>query len=170
VSIFVNDAGYAEYTIRRATMKMKVISGLLLMAVLSACASAKATADGNPGGLVASGIWEESREGVGLFCVHVANLVEVARGPSEASCFLTEVQATGKDSPEVRTNVLAVQAWDSHGLIAITTVYTNKSGDPATAQDPNAVKFTFKVVVDFDAHSVTKYVETPAKSLSYHLK
>jgi hypothetical protein len=54
-------------------------------------------------------------------------------------------------------------------LTATITVYTNKSGDP-TAQDPNAVKGTFKLVVDFDAHSVTKYVETPPKHLSYHLK
>jgi hypothetical protein len=100
----------------------------------------------------------------------MTNVVEVARGPSEASCFLTEVQAVAKDLPDVRTNVLAVQAWDSHGLTATITVYTNKSGDPTTAQDPNAVKCTFKLVVDFDAHSVTKYVETPPKNLSYHLK
>lgn len=148
---------------------MKLISGLFLMVVLSGFASAKATVNGNAGGLVASGIWDESHEGVGLFCVHVTNIVEV-RGPSEASCFLTEVQAIAKDSPEVRTNVLAVQSWDSHGLTAIISSYTTKSGDPTIAQDPNAVKYTFKIVVDFDAHSVTEYVEAPAKNLTYHLK
>lgn len=105
-----------------------------------------------------------------MFCVHVTNVVEVSGGPSDASCFLTEVQAIAKDPPDVRTNVLAVQAWDSHGLTATATVYANKSGDPTTAQDPNAVKCTLKLVVDFDAHAVAKYVETPAKNLSYHLK
>lgn len=63
-----------------------------------------------------------------------------------------------------------MQSWDSHGLTAITSSYTNKSGDPTIAQDPNAVKYTFKIVVDFDAHSVTEYVEAPAKNLTYHLK
>lgn len=149
---------------------MKLISSLFLIVVLSGFASAKAAVTGNAGGLVASGIWDESHEGAGLFCVHVTNVVEVARSPSEASCFLTEVQAIAKDSQDVRTNVLAVQSWDSHGLTAVTSLYTTKNGDPTTAQDPNAVKFTFRLVVDFDAHSVIKYVETPAKNLAYHLK
>ena len=137
--------------------------------MLSGFASAKAAVNGNAGGLVASGVWDESHEGVGLFCVHVTKVVEV-RSPSEASCFLTEVQAIAKDSPDVRTNVLAVQSWDSHGLTAVTSLYANKNGDPTIAQDPNAVKYTFKLVVDFDAHSVIKYVETPARNLTYHLK
>lgn len=59
---------------------MKLISGLFLMLVLSGFASAKFTVNGNAGGLVASGIWDESHEGVGLFCVYVTNIVEV-RGP-----------------------------------------------------------------------------------------
>jgi hypothetical protein len=45
---------------------MKLISGLFLVTVLSAFTSAKATVNGNAGGLVASGFWDESREGVGL--------------------------------------------------------------------------------------------------------
>jgi hypothetical protein len=71
--------------------------------------------------LGAAGVWEESHEGVGLVCVHATNAVEVTKGQSEATCFLTEVQAIAKDSPVVSTNVFAVQTWDKHGLTAITT-------------------------------------------------
>jgi hypothetical protein len=102
--------------------------------------------------------------------VHVTNAVEVIRGHSEASCFLTDVQALAKDSPDGTTNVFVVQTWDSHGLTAISTFYANKNGDQTTASDPNAVKYTFRLVADFDGHSLTKYVDTPAKSVSYHLK
>jgi len=77
---------------------MKLISRLFLIVVLSGFASAKAAVNGNAGGLMASGIWDESHEGVGLFCVHATNVVEVARGSGEALCFLTEVQAIAKDS------------------------------------------------------------------------
>ncbi len=42
-------------------------------------------------GLKASGAWEESHEAMSLFCLHVTNAVEVMKGHSEASCFLTEV-------------------------------------------------------------------------------
>lgn len=149
---------------------MKLSSKLFLILVLSGSALAKATVDGNAGGLIASGVWEESHEGVGLFCVHVTNAVEVIRGHSEASCFLTEVQALAKDSPDVTTNVFVVQTWDSHGLTAITTFYANKNGDQTTAPAPDAVKYTFRLVVDFDAHSVSKNVETPTKTRSFHLK
>ena len=143
---------------------------LMFILMLSRLASAKATINGNAGGLIASGVWGESHEGVSLFCVHVINAVEVIRGHSEASCFLTEIQAIAKDSPVVTTSLSVVQTWDSHGLTAITTFYTNKNGDQTTATDPDAVKYTFKLVVDFDAHSVAKYVETPAGTRGYHLK
>jgi hypothetical protein len=118
----------------------------------------------------ASGVWEESHEGVSLFCVHATNAVEVTKSHSEATCFLTEVQAIAKDSPDVSTNVFVVQAWDKVGLTAITTFYADKNGEETTASAPNAVKFTLRLVVDFDAHSVTKYVESPSKTLGYHLK
>ena len=149
---------------------MKLISGIFLLLVLSGFTSAKATINGNAGGLSASGVWEESHQGVGLFCVHVTNAVEVIRAHSEATCFLTEVRALAKDSPDVTTNVFVVQTWDSHGLTAISTFYANKNGDRTTASDPNAVKYTFRLVADFDGHSVTKYVDTAAKTVAYHLK
>jgi hypothetical protein len=166
-AILPNETGYAEDA---NGGRMKLISRLFLIVVLSGFASAKAAVNGNAGGLVASGIWDESHEGVGLFCVHVTNVVEVARRSSEASCFLTEVQTSAGDSPDVRTNVLAVQSWDSHGLTAVTSIYTDKNGDPTTAQYPNAMKYILKLVIDFDAHSVIKYVETPAKNLAFRLK
>jgi len=148
----------------------KLISTLFLVLLLSGLASAKATVNGSADGLLASGVWEESHEGVGLFCMHVTNAVDVTKGHSEAACFLTEVQAIAKDSPDVTTNVFAVQTWDKRGLTAITTFYANKNGDETAASAQGAVKYTFRLVVDFDAHSVTKYVEAPTKTLGYHLK
>jgi hypothetical protein len=155
------DTEAEEYT------SMKAIMALLL---LSSLASAKATVNGSADGVVAFGVWEESHEGASLFCTHVTNAVEVTKGHSEATCFLTEVQAIAKDSAFVSTNFFVIQTWDKHGLTAITTFYADKNGDETTASAPNAVKYTFRLVVDFDAHSVTKYVETPTKTIGFHLK
>jgi len=134
-----------------------------------AIASAKATVSGSADGVLASGVWEESHEGASLFCTHVTNAVEVTKGHSEATCLLTEVQAIAKDSALVSTNLFVIQKWDEHGLTAITTFYADKNGDETTASNPNAVKYTFRLVVDFDAHTLTKYVEAPARTLSFHL-
>jgi hypothetical protein len=149
---------------------MKLISTLSLAFLLSGFASAGATVNGSADGVLASGVWEESHEGASLFCMHVTNAVEITKGHSEATCFLTEVQALAKDSPDVSTNLFVVQTWDKHGLAATATFYADKNGDETTASAPNAVKYTFRIVVDFDARSVTKYVETPSKTLGYHLK
>ena len=149
---------------------MKRIMSVLALLLLSSLASAKATVNGSADGLSASGVWDESHEGVSLFCMHVTNAVEVTKGHSEATCFLTEVQAIAKDSTYVSTNLFVIQTWDKHGLTAITTFYADKNGDETTASAPNAVKYAFRLVVDFDAHSVTKYIEAPAKTLGYHLK
>jgi hypothetical protein len=149
---------------------MKRIMSVLALLLLSSLASAKATVNGSADGLLASGVWDESHEGVSLFCMHVTNTVEVTKGHSEATCFLTEVQAIAKDSTYVSTNLLVIQTWDKHGLTAITTFYADKNGDETTASALNAVKYAFRLVVDFDAHSVTKYIEAPAKTLGYHLK
>lgn len=149
---------------------MKLISALFLVLLSSIFASAKATVSGSADGVIAFGVWEESHEGASLFCVHVTNAVEVTKGHSEATCFLTEVQALAKDSTNVSTNVFVIQTWDRHGLTAITTFYADKNGDETAASAPNAVKYTFRLVVDLEAHSVTKYVETPAKTLGYHLQ
>jgi hypothetical protein len=147
----------------------RIVSGLVLLLV-SSLASAKATVNGSVDSVLASGVWEESHEGTSLFCMHVTNAVEVTKGHSEATCFLTEVQAIAKDSPFVSTNLFVIQKWDEHGLTAITTFYANKNGDETTASDPNATKYTLRLVVDFDAHTLTKYVEAPARTLSFHLK
>jgi hypothetical protein len=154
----------------RRRMMMKLISTLFLVLLSSSFASAKATVNGSADGVIAFGVWEESHEGASLFCMHVTNTVEVTKGHSEATCFLTEVQAIAKDSTYVSTNLFVIQTWDKHGLTAITTFYADKNGDETTASAPNAVKYTFRLVVDIDAHSVTKYVEAPAKTLGYHLK
>jgi hypothetical protein len=155
---------------RPAISVLLTVALLLPVLPLSGFASAKAFVNGSADVLGAAGVWEESHEGVGLVCVHVTNAVEVTKGQSEATCFLTEVQAIAKDSPVVSTNVFAVQTWDKHGLTAITTFYADKNGDETTASAPNAVKYTLRLVVDFDAHSVTKYIEAPAKTLGYHLR
>jgi len=149
---------------------IKLISTLFLALLSSGFASAKATVNGSADGVVASGVWDESHEGASLFCVHVTNAVELIKGNSEATCFLTEVQAIAKDATNVTTNLFVIKTWDKHGLTAITTFYADKNGDETTASAPNAVKYTFRLVVDLDAGSVTKYVETPAKTLGYHLK
>jgi hypothetical protein len=125
---------------------------------------------GNEKSVQAYGTWEESHEGVGLFCVHVTNAVEVTKGHSEATCFVTEVQALAKNDPFTSINIFAVEKWDQHGLTAITSFYADKNGDETTASAPNAVKYTFRLVIDLDHHTVTKYVEGPSKTLGYHLK
>jgi hypothetical protein len=149
--------------------QMGRIVSVLTLLLLSSFASGKSTVNGSANSLLASGVWEESHEGASLFCMHVTNAVEVTKGHSEATCFLTEVQALAKDSALVSTNLFVIQTWDEHGLTAITTFYANKNGDETTASAPNAVKYTFRLVVDFDAHSITKYIEAPARTLSYHL-
>jgi len=149
---------------------MKHTPALFLVLTLSGFASAKATVTGSADGVSASGVWEESHEGVSLFCAHVTNAVEVTKGHREGMCFLTEVQAIAKDSAVVSTNLFVIQAWDKHGLTAITTFYADKNGDETTASAPNAVKYTLRLVADFDVHSVTKYIEAPTKTLGYHLK
>jgi len=149
---------------------MKSIATLFLTLALSGFASAKATVNGSADGLLASGVWDESHEVVGLYCVHVTNAVEVTKGHSEAACFLREVQAIAKDTPSVTTNVFVVQTRDKHGLTAITNFYADGNGDETASSAPNAVKYTFRLVVDFDSHAVTKYMEAPARTLGYHLK
>jgi len=155
---------------RSVNLVLLTVVLLLPVLLLSSRASAKATVNGSADGVTASGVWEESHEGVSLFCMHVTNAVEVTKGHSEATCFLTEAQAIAKDSTVVSTNFFVIQTWDKHGLTAITAFYADKNGDGTTASAPNAVKYTLRLVVDFDAHSVTKYVEAPAKTLGYHLK
>jgi hypothetical protein len=97
---------------------MKQITSVLVLALLSSLVVAKATVNGSVDGVTASGAWEESHEGVSLFCVHVTNAVEVTKGHSEGTCFLTEVQAIAKNSAVVSTNFFVIQAWDKHGLNA----------------------------------------------------
>jgi len=146
------------------------LAAVLAVASIAQTARAKETVNGSSDGVIASGVWQESHEGVGLYCVHVTNAVEVTKGHSESACFMTEVQAIAKDAPDVTTNVLVVQEWDDRGLKAITTFYADKNGNETTPSAPGSIKYTFRVVVDFAAHSVTKYLETPTKTLGFHLK
>jgi hypothetical protein len=116
----------------------------------------------------ASGVWE-SQEGVGIFCGRMTSLDAISRGESQAVCFVTEVQALGKDLPSVSTNTYIVQTWDKHRLVAETSFYADKDGNE-TAALGTSTKFVFRVVVDFDARSVSKFVEINGRTIGYHLK
>jgi hypothetical protein len=64
----------------------------------------------------AVGKWKETREGVSLFWAHVTNPNEVTKGKSEGACFLTEAEASAKDSVKLSTSMFRVTAWDEHSL------------------------------------------------------
>jgi len=102
---------------------------VLALLLLSSLVSGKATVNGSADRLLASGVWEESHEGASLFCMHMTNAVEVTKGHTEATCFLTEVQAIAKDSPSVSTNLFVIQTWDEHGLTAITIFFADNKRD-----------------------------------------
>lgn len=149
-------------------MKYAIAAAVLLLVGLGTQAQSSLL-NGNADAARASGSWAESHEGVSLFCVHATTNVEVTKGNSQAVCFMTEAQAKDKGSVTVATNLYVVQKWDEHGLTATTDFYTDANGNETTASNPNATKVTFRLVLDFSAHTVTKFLEASGKTIGYHL-
>ena len=142
---------------------------LFLLFVLPAGAIAQ-TVNGNLDAAFAVGKWRESHEGVSLFCVRVTTQEDVLKGDSSGACFLTEAQAHAKDSVTMSTNAFEVTGWDEHSLTAITEFYVDKNGSQTSKSSPGAIKFVFRLVLDFETHQMTKFVEPGVGSTrGYHL-
>jgi len=129
------------------------------------------TVNGNINAAFAVGRWKESHEGVSVFCARVTTPKDVVKGNSNGACFLTEAQASAKGSVTMSTNMFAVTAWDEHGLTAVTGFYANKNGDEVSESTPGAIKFEFRLVLNFETHQVTKFVDASTGStVGYHLE
>lgn len=143
---------------------------LFLLFLLPSVVDAQ-TVNGNINAAFAIGKWKESHEGVTLVCVRVTTPKDVIKGNSTGACFLTEAQAIAKDSVTMSTNTFDIVSWDEHSLTAATDFYADKNGDQTTKSSPGAIKFVFRLVIDFDKHLMTKFVESDTgKTLGYHLE
>jgi hypothetical protein len=68
------------------------------------------------------------------------------------------------------TNTFAVTDWDQHTLTAVTEFYADKNGDQSSKSSPGAIKFVFRLILNFETHQMTKIVETSSgNSHGYHL-
>ena len=115
--------------------------------------------------------WKESHEGVSLYCVRITTQKDVIKGNSNGACFLTEAEAKAKDSVTMSTNTFVVTAWDEHGLTPITEFYADKNGDQTDKSNPGAIKFVLRIVLNFGAHQMTKFVEaSTGNTVGYHLE
>jgi hypothetical protein len=142
---------------------------LFLLFVLRPAANAQ-TVNGNINAAFAVGKWKESHEGVTLFCVRVTTQKDVIKGNSNGVCFLTEAQASAKDAVTMSTNTFLVTGWDDHTLTAVTEFYADKNGDQTDKTSPGALKFVFRLVLNFETHQMTKFVEASSGgTLGYHL-
>ena len=129
------------------------------------------TVNGDIDTAFAIGRWKESHEGVSLFCARVTTEKEVTKGNSNGVCFLTEAQTSAKDSVVMSTNIFLVTSWDDHSLTAVTEFYADKNGDQTSKTSPGAIKFVFRLVLNFEAHQMTKFVEaSTGNTLGYHLE
>src|SRR5215472_7587053 len=117
---------------------MKYTALFLLLWILPAAARAQ-TVNGSVDAAFAVGKWKESHEGVSLFCVRVTTQEDVSKGDSSGACFLTEAQASAKDSVTMTTNTFAVTDWDEHTLTAVTEFYVDKNGDQTNESSPGAI-------------------------------
>jgi hypothetical protein len=148
--------------------KMRFLGLFLLVLPPVACTQ---TVNGNTEAAFAVGKWKESREGVSVICVHVTTTKDVVNGVSSGACFVTEAQGKAKDSVSVSTNTFAVTAWDEHGLSAITEFYADRNGSQTDKSEPGAIKYTFRLVIKYDAHQVMKFVEASnGNTVGYHLE
>jgi hypothetical protein len=142
---------------------------LFLLFVLPAAANAQ-TVNGSVDAAFAVGKWRESHEGVSLFCVRVTTQEDVLKGDSSGACFLTEAQASAKDSVTMSTDTFAVSNWDEHTLTAVSEFYADKNGDQTSKSSPGAIKVVFRLVLDFETHQMTKFVEpSNGNTRGYHL-
>ena len=118
----------------------------------------------------AVGKWKESHEGVSLFCVRVTTQEDVLKGDSSGACFLTEAQASAKDSVIMSTNTFEVTNWDDHSLTAVTEFYADKNGNQTSNSNPGAINFVSRLVLDFETHQMTKFVKpNTGNTRGYHL-
>jgi hypothetical protein len=142
---------------------------LFLLFILRPAANAQ-TVTGNNDAAFAVGKWKESHEGVTLFCVRVTTQKEVLRGNSNGVCFLTEAQASAKDAVTMSTNTFPVTSWDDHTLTAVTDFYADKNGNQTSKSSPGAIRYVFRLVLNFETHQMTKFVEaSTGNTLGYHL-
>jgi hypothetical protein len=143
---------------------------LFPLPVLRPAANAQ-TVNGNINAAFAVGRWKESHEGASLFCARVTTQKDVIKGNSNGVCFLTEAQASAKDSITMSTNTFPVTSWDDHTLTAVTEFYADKNGDQITKTSPGAIKFVFRLVLNFETHQMAKFVEASAgNTIGYHLE
>jgi hypothetical protein len=154
-------------------MKIRLAIGLVclfLMFILRPAANAQ-TVNGNINAAFAVGRWKESHEGVSLFCARVTTQKDVIKGNSNGVCFLTEAQASAKDPVTMSTNTFAITSWDDHTLTAVTEFYADKNGDQTDKTSPGAIKFVFRLVLNFETHQMTKFVEaSTGNTVGYHLE
>ena len=154
-------------------MRIRFAFGLICLFLLFFLRSATnaQTVNGNNDAAFAVGKWKESHEGVSLFCGRITTQKEVVKGNSNGVCFLTEAQAMAKDSVKMSTNMFAVTSWDEHSLTAVTGFYADKNGNETSESSPGAIKFVFRLVLDFDKHQTTKFLEASTGStVGYHLE
>jgi hypothetical protein len=144
---------------------------LSLLFALRPAANAQ-TVNGNNDAAFAVGKWKESHEGVTLYCVRVTTQKEVVKGNSNGVCFLTEAQASAKDSVIMSTNTLPVTSWEDHTLTAVTEFYADKNGAETSKTSPGAIKFALRLVLNFETHQMTKFVEAAGtgSTFGYHLE
>jgi hypothetical protein len=153
-------------------MRIKFGFGLICLFLLFALRpSANAqTVNGNNDAAFAVGKWKESHEGVTLFCARVTTQNEVIKGNSNGVCFLTEAQASAKDTVVMSSNTFPVTSWDEHTLTAVTEFYADKNGDQTSKTSPGAIRFVFRLVLNFEKHQMTKFVEaSTGNTVGYHL-
>ena len=154
-------------------MKIKFTTSLICLFTLSVLrpAANAQTVNGNNEAAFAVGNWKESHEGVSLFCARITTQNEVIKGNSNGVCFLTEAQATAKDTVHMSTNLFPVTGWDDHTLTAVTEFYADKNGDQTTKTSPGAIKYVFRLVLNFETHQMTKFVEaSTGNTIGYHLE
>lgn len=153
-------------------MRIRFAFGLMflfLLFVLLTAANAQ-TVNGDNDAAFAVGKWKESHEGVTLFCARVTTKKEVIKGNSNGVCFLTEAQASAKDSVTMSTNTFIVTSWDDHTLAAVTEFYADKNGNETSKDSPGAIKYVFRLVLNFEAHHMTKFIEASnGATVGYHL-
>jgi len=159
---------------------MRYLTLFLLLCVLPV---ASAQVFGNSLGAFAVGKWKESREGVSLHCTR-----DTFQTIKDGVCFLTEVQATAKDTLKMSTNVLTVTSWDQRGLTAHAYFsYATTSAqwkillDDCVDKNRNktrhsrggscgAISGVIRIVLNFETDQVTKFVEaSTGNTVEYHL-
>jgi hypothetical protein len=142
---------------------------LFIVFVFRPAANAQ-TVNGSVDAAFAVGRWKESHEGVTLFCARVTTQKDVIKGNSNGVCFLTEAQASAKDSVTMSTNTFPVTSWDDHALTAVTDFYADKNGDQTSKTRPGAIHYVFRLVLNFETHQMTKFVEaSTGNTVGYHL-